>query len=84
MRYRPTSPDADETFSAKDLFDLELGYDILPGVKLVAGGTNIFNTFPDRHQKDTNLSDGRFVYSRRVTQFGSNGGFYYGRLQLNL
>ncbi len=86
VRYRhPANPDNDETFGAKTLFDLELGYDILPGVKIVAGGTNIFNTFPDEHDEDKgNRSSGRFVYSRRVTQFGTNGGFYYGRLQLNL
>jgi len=48
------------------------------------GGSNIFNTFPDQQQKATNISLGRFIYSRRVTQFGINGGFYYARLQLSL
>ena len=34
----------------------------------------------EEHQEDANRSDGRFAYSRRVAQFGANGGFYYGRL----
>jgi hypothetical protein len=50
----------------------------------IAHANNIFNTYPDQQVKAANLNSGRFVYSRRVTQFGMNGGFYYGRLQLSL
>ena len=46
------------------------------------GADNLFNTFPDRQTKDANISFGRFIYSRNVSQFGMNGGFYYGKLQL--
>jgi len=53
-------------------------------VRLAVGGSNIFNTLPDQQTKATNISFGRFIYSRRVTQFGINGGFYYARLQLSL
>ncbi|MFK7845673.1 MAG: hypothetical protein AB8G77_10255 [Rhodothermales bacterium] len=74
----------DESFSAKTLIDLGVSAEILPGVILHAGANNIFNTFPDRHQKAANYSSGRFPYSRRVTQFGTNGGFYYARLKLSL
>ncbi len=84
VKYRPTNPDNDEHFGAKVLFDVDLGYEILPGVRLSAGANNIFNTFPDEHENRVNRDDERFVYSRRVTQFGTNGGFYYGRIQLNL
>ena len=45
------------------------------------GANNILNTFPDKHTKDANISNGNFPYSRRVTQYGMNGGFYYARLQ---
>ncbi len=38
----------------------------------------------DQQKKAANISFGRFIYSRRVTQFGMNGGFYYARLQLSL
>jgi len=78
--YKPTNPNNDEVFGAKTLFDLDIGYVVIPGLKLSAGGLNILNTFPDKHQKPQNISNGRFVYSRRVTQYGMNGGFYYVRL----
>jgi len=84
LRYRGTSPAADERFGAKTLFDLDLGLDVGRGVKFNVGGSNIFNTYPDKQIKPGNISFGRFVYSRRVTQFGMNGGFYYARLLLSL
>ncbi len=82
--YKPTNPNNDEVFGAKTLIDLDLGYRIIPGLKISVGGNNIFNTFPDKQTKPGNISNGRFVYSRRVTQFGMNGGFYYARIVLNL
>ena len=74
----------DEEFASKFLFDAEFGYAFVPGVKLTLGAQNLFNTYPDQHEKASNRSDERFIFSRRVTQFGSNGGFYYARLDLNL
>ena len=82
--YRPTNPDNDEDFGAKTLFDVDFGYEIRDGVTVVIGANNVFNTFPDRHMKDANISNGNFPYSRRVTQFGMNGGFYYARLSFTL
>jgi len=79
-----SSPDNDETFGAKTLFDLDLGYQLSGGVRLAVGGSNIFNTFPDQQTKAFNISGGRFIYSRRVTQFGMNGGFYYARVAVTL
>ncbi len=84
VEYKPTDSGNDESFGAKVLLDAHFGVDIFTGTRLVIGANNIFNTFPDRHQIPGNLSDGRFPYSRRVTQFGTNGGFYYARLQLTL
>ena len=80
----PTNPANDERFGAKTLFDLDLSYELGRGVRLAVGGENIFNAYPDRQVHPANISLGRFVYSRRVTQFGMNGGFYYGRLQVSL
>ncbi len=82
--YRPTNPDNDEDFGAKVLFDADIGVEVTPGVMLQVGANNIFNTFPDKHQKAANISNGNFPYSRRVTQFGMNGGFYYARLEFTL
>ena len=84
VKYKPTNPANDETFDAKTLFDIDVGYEFIEGVSLHAGANNVFDTFPDRQQKAANISNGNFPFSRRVTQFGMNGGFYYGRLQFNL
>ncbi|RMD99019.1 MAG: ferric enterobactin receptor, partial [Calditrichaeota bacterium] len=84
IKYRPTNPQNDETFGAKTLFDVDLAYQFAKNLTLSIGANNVFNTFPDKHKKTANYSKGRFPYSRRVTQFGMNGGFYYTRLQLQL
>lgn len=67
---------------AKTLFDAEVGYQLTENLRLGVGGENVFNTFPDENQKPANLSSGRFIYNRNVSQFGWNGGFYYARLRL--
>ncbi len=82
--YKPTNPANDETFDAKVLIDLDISYKLAPGVRWSIGANNLFNTFPDKHTKASNISGNRFIYSRRVTQFGMNGGFYYSRISLDL
>ena len=84
VEYRPTSSANDEVFGAKVLLDLDFSYQLMDGFRVSVGANNILNTFPDQHMLDSNLSSGRFVYSRRVTQFGMNGGFYYARFGLTL
>jgi iron complex outermembrane recepter protein len=82
VSYLAIDPLNDEFFGAKMTYDAELGYSIMNGLKVAVGGTNIFNTYPFRQLKAGNISDGQFIYSRRVSQFGMNGGFYYGRLEV--
>lgn len=92
IQYKPTNTDNDETFSAKTLIDLSAAYNISRQVELTVGANNALNTFPDKHCNNlagpanscSNYSLGRFPYSRRVTQFGMNGGFYYASLRLRL
>lgn len=80
--FKPDNPANDEAFGAKVLFDVDIGYQLNKNVFFAIGGDNVFNTFPDQQTKAANISDGRFVYSRNVSQFGQNGGFYYAKLQL--
>jgi iron complex outermembrane recepter protein len=82
VKLRPNNPANDEDFGAKTLFDVDLGFQITKNLQLGVGADNVFNTFPDKQQKDANISLGRFIYSRNVSQFGLNGGFYYGKLEL--
>ena len=82
VRYRPDVTTDAQTFSPKTLFDADLGYQITKNMQLTIGGDNLFNTLPDKNTKPNNISSGRFIYNRNVTQFGLNGGFYYGKLEL--
>ncbi|GAA0730041.1 TonB-dependent receptor [Aquimarina litoralis] len=74
----------DQTFSPKLTTDLAVSYQFNDYVKCTIGGNNIFNVYPDEHTHSANTSDGNFVYSRRVQQFGVNGANYYLRLLLRL
>ena len=82
VRYRPDNIPDSQTFSAKTLFDAELGFQATKNIQVSIGGDNVFNTFPDKNNKTNNISSGRFVYNRNVSQFGMNGGFYYAKLEL--
>ena len=84
VEYKPINEDHDETFGGKTLIDLDVACGVFPGVRLSAGANNLLNTFPEEHRKEANIGSRGFLYSRRVTQFGTNGGFYYGRLSLDL
>ncbi len=84
IEYKPTNSDNDETFGSKVLFDLDVNYDLTEAIRWTIGANNLLNTYPDQHTVAGNRSDERFVFSRRVTQFGSNGGFYYTKLSFNL
>ena len=92
VKYKPTNTDNDETFGAKTLFDVSAAYGISEQLTLALGANNLLNTFPDKHCHNlagpqnacSNYSSGRFPYSRRVTQFGMNGVFYYARVRLRL
>jgi iron complex outermembrane receptor protein len=82
VRYQADATMNDEEFGAKTLFDVDLGYQFTKNVNFSVGADNVLNTFPDKQTKAVNISSGRFVYSRAVSQFGQNGGFYYGKLEL--
>jgi iron complex outermembrane recepter protein len=81
VEFKTVDETLDEEFSAKVTLDADVSLKLPAGFKVAVGGTNVLNTFPDEQEIDVNRSDGQFVYSRRVTQFGVNGGFYYLRLQ---
>ena len=82
VEYKPTNEEQGETFGGKILIDLDIACEVVPGVRLSVG--NLLNTFPNEHRKEANIGSRGFLYSRRVTQFGTNGGFYYGRIGLDL
>jgi iron complex outermembrane receptor protein len=74
----------DQTFSPKTVTDVSVSYDIRPELTFTIGANNVFDVYQDIHLHSSNMSLGRFVYSRRVQQMGFNGAYYFARLRLNL
>ncbi|QMU31258.1 TonB-dependent receptor [Adhaeribacter radiodurans] len=90
----PNTPQLDEDFSPKTITDLSVSYRFTKWLQFTIGGNNIFDVYPDKlavTQYPTatnptsldNSSFDRFVYGRAATQFGFNGGYYYGSLAFN-
>jgi iron complex outermembrane recepter protein len=74
----------DQTFTPRVITDLTLGYQLNKNLNISVGANNLLDIYPDKHTHSANYDYGRFVYSRRVTQFGFNGAFYFARLRYNL
>lgn len=72
----------DQLFSAKFITDLDITFKATNNIRLSLGANNLFNIFPDKHVHSGNISLGRFVYSRRVSQFGVRGTFIYAKVGL--
>ncbi|ACU63344.1 TonB-dependent receptor [Chitinophaga pinensis] len=73
-----------QTFSAKVVTDVAVGYKLTPALKLSVGSNNVFDVYPDLVENPANTTNNQFRYSRRATQFGYNGRFLFARLELNL
>lgn len=79
-----TNIEADaQTYGAKIVTDLVVGYDISPNIKLSVGSNNIFDVYPDKNNAG-NRGAGYFVYSRTGQQFGFNGRYAFTRLSITL
>lgn len=74
----------DQIFTPKLLTDLSFSFQVSDIFKIALGGNNIFNVYPDEHTHSSNINQGRFVYSRRVQQFGVNGANLFARLSMRL
>jgi iron complex outermembrane receptor protein len=69
---------ATDTYSAKMVTDLTLGFKLSKSLKLSVGGNNIFNIYPD--QQDDWVEAGGYWDS---VQMGFSGAYYYARLGFN-
>jgi len=63
--------------------DLTVGYDFSDALRLTIGANNLLDVYPDELPGYLTSSN-QFVYSRRVSQFGNNGRYVFGRLTFNL
>ncbi|NML21734.1 TonB-dependent receptor [Pseudoflavitalea sp. G-6-1-2] len=73
-----------QEYEGKIVTDLTLGYKINKAIKLSIGSNNLLDVYPDKVANIANTTNGQFLYSRRVTQFGYNGRFVFARVELNL
>lgn len=69
---------ATDTYSAKMVTDLTLGFKLSKSLKLSVGGNNIFNIYPD--QQDDWVEAGGYW---DAVQMGFSGAYYYARLGFN-
>ncbi|MFC4635646.1 TonB-dependent receptor domain-containing protein [Dokdonia ponticola] len=74
----------DQVFTPKLITDATLSYQANTNIIFTVGGNNIFNVYPDKHTHEANTSNGSFVYSRRVQQFGVSGSNFFLKLLLRL
>lgn len=72
----------DETFSPKTILDGTVSYKFKVAT-LTLGGNNLTDVYPDKIKNKGNTSDGRFIYSRNVSQFGFGGRYVYAAVRLD-
>ena len=73
----------DQRFTPKVVTNASIGYNFTETVNLTIGASNLFDVYPDENRKEFRSGE-RFVYSRRATQFGFNGGYYFARLNVTI
>ena len=77
-------PELDEIQSPKTVIDLSIGYRFMKKITFTLGANNLTDVYPDKIKNFGNTSDGRFIYSRNVTQFGFGGRYLYSALRIDL
>ena len=77
------NPDNAQTFAGKTITDLSVGYAVSERLKFIIGANNLLDVYPDLNREE-NQSSGRFLYSRRSQQFGSNGRYLFLRGRFTL
>ncbi len=74
----------DQVFAPKTVTDVSVSYEIGKFFTITIGANNLFDEYQDLHKHSTNMSSGRFMYSRRVQQMGFNGRFLFARVSFNI
>lgn len=74
----------DQKFSPKIVTDIALNFAFSKNLLLTFGSNNLFDVYSDEQTHSSNVSNGRFIYSRRVFQMGNNGRFVFLKLKYNI
>ncbi len=75
---------AQQVYGAKVITDFSAGYKFTKSLRVSVGANNLLDVYPDETLDVGTRSSNQFIYSRRATQFGYNGRFIFGRVELNL
>jgi iron complex outermembrane receptor protein len=77
-------PQLDERWGRTVIFDADIGYRV-HGMSFIIGANNLLNTFPDQMKNKDNRYSDSFLYSPvsvpAGTPFGTDGAFYYVRME---
>ena len=71
------TPSSDQSYGAKWVTDVELGYDITEKTRLSVGAYNLFDVYPDKNTVPNTI--GSSIYGSN-SPFGAYGGYYYARV----
>jgi len=76
------TPGIIQEWGGKWLFDLNVAYNFNQNARLSVGGSNIFDTYPDKWDRTNGFPFPQlgFTYCWETCPFGINGGSYYVRL----
>jgi iron complex outermembrane receptor protein len=77
-------PATQQVYDSKIITDLSIGYRFAKSLRLTIGANNLLDVYPDKTTDVPTTGGNQFIYSRRVTQFGFNGRFLFGRIELSL
>ena len=75
------TPGQKQRWDGATLFDAALGWRINDNVKVTVGANNFLDTYPDKWRSPDFQALG-FIYGWETLPFGTNGGYYYARLDL--
>jgi iron complex outermembrane receptor protein len=78
-----TNSDNPATYAGKIVTDLSFGYKLGEGTRLTVGANNLLDVYSDP-APEAFRSSGRFIYSRRSQQFGTNGRHLFARLSFSI
>lgn len=73
-----------QTFDPRVITEASIGFKFSKSTRISIGSNNIFDVYPELVADPGNTTSNQFLYSRRATQFGYNGRYVYGRLELSL
>lgn len=73
-----------QVYDAKIVTDFSVGYKFTKSLRLTLGANNLLDVYPEKTADVPTTGGNQFIYSRRVTQFGYNGRYLFGRLEFNL